>query len=164
MTPSVYPPPSFPAEGFLFSCQTAPQGGASRRAGPPGRPRSCRCGPCGARLASLASAPLLPRLCFAPAFSLPAPCGGAARLLRRRPRRLLRGRRGAGLRPARLRRPAPCTSPCIPSSKKSYPRARIARPYPHARPRAIRNFPRKFLLAFRRNFPPFAMPILHPVH
>ena len=79
MTPSVYPPPPFPAEGFLFSRQTAPQGGASRRAGPPGRPRSCRCGPCGARLASLAyPSPCLP---FAPAFSLPTPCGGAARPL-----------------------------------------------------------------------------------
>lgn len=39
-----------------------------------------------------------------------------------------------------------------------------AYPCPPARTRAIRNFPRKFLLLFRRKFSFFGPPNLHPVH
>ena len=56
-----------------------------------------------------------------------------------------------------------------PSVAPNFPIFRItpparAYPCPPARTRAIRNFPRKFLLLFRRKFSFFGPPNLHPVH
>ncbi len=106
MTPSVYPPPSFPAEGFLFPAKRPRR--AALRAVPALRaaPAAAAAAPAGpGSLRSPASSPTIP---LSPPFPSPHPAAEP---------------------------PGSCTSPCIQSSKKSQPRARTARPCatrPHA--------------------------------
>ncbi len=161
----LFPPPP-PGGGVLF----APPLSAA------GRPRRSRCA-------------LLPQCAPAPYGRGPPGC--ARRRLRRHspwacpsvgslrspalwyPKRTSRCSLARSFRPLRVLRLAVSATGGAqlrtPSVAPNFPIFRItpparAYPCPPARTRAIRNFPRKFLLLFRRKFSFFGPPNLHPVH